>query len=108
MVTLIQMQLLRKPSTLLVFLFLVVAVHCEIPEHIRLIDDTSNDFVVSARGNQSVQPRAISEQGARILGSGPVEVLRSQTGQDFRSPSAAEPFHLSGQDCLLLWSIQRI
>jgi hypothetical protein len=101
------MYLLRKPSVLLVFLFLVAAAHSEIAEHIRLIDDTSNDIVMSACGNQSVQPRAISEQGAPTLGSGPVETPLSQTGQDFRSPSAAEPFHLSGQDRLLLWSIQR-
>jgi len=102
------MRLMRRPSLLLVFLFLVAVAHAEIPEHIRLGDDISNDFTVSACGRQSVQPRPVNEEGAPASGSVLVEVVPARTVQDFRfSPSDAEPFHLSGQDRLLFWSVQR-
>jgi hypothetical protein len=101
------MHLLKKPLQLTVYLLLLVALGLsEIPEHIRLSDDVSNDFVISAGGDQSVQARAISGQGP-TLGSSPVEAVPAQSVQDSRFPSIAEPFHLAGQDRLLLWSIQR-
>jgi len=98
---------MRKPSLLIVFLFFVAVAHTEIREQIRLIDDISNDFVVSAYGHHTVHPRAVSEEGAPTSGSGSVEAVPPQTVQGFRLTSAAQPFHLSGQDRLLLWSIQR-
>jgi hypothetical protein len=104
--TFIRRHVVKKPSVVIVFLFLVVLGLSEFPEHIRLRDDVSNDFVVSAGGHQSVKPRGIGEQGA-IPGSGPVEVVSAQTVRDPQFPSVAEPFHLAGQDRLLLWSIRR-
>ena len=98
---------MRKRSFLIVLLFLVAVVHTEIPEQIRLSDDISNDFVVSAYGDQTVHPRAVSEEVAPASGSGSVEAVPPQTVQGLRLPSAAQPFRLSGQDRLLLWSIQR-
>ena len=94
-------------SLLIVFLFFVAVAHTEIPEQIRLGDDISNDFVTSQYGRQTVQPRAVGREDAPTSGAGPVEVVPARTVQDFRFPSATEPFHVSGQDRLLLWSIQR-
>jgi hypothetical protein len=94
----------RKPSLLLVFLFLAAAAHSEIPDHIRLIDDISNDFVTSACGRQPATSAIPSEEAAA---SGPVEGDPPQIVLYFRLRSDAELFGLSGQDYLLLWSIQR-
>jgi len=100
------MHLQKKPLALIVFFLLLVALGLsEIPEDMRLSDDVSNDFVVSAGRQQSVQPHAIGEQGA-TPGSSPVEVVPAQT-LHFRCASVGEPFRLAGQDRLLLWSIQR-
>src|SRR2546427_9384659 len=96
---------MRKPSLLVVLLFIVAVVHTEISEQIRLSDDISNDFVVSAYGHHAVHPRAVSEEGAPTSGSGSVEAVPPRTVQGFLLPSAAQPFRLSGQDRLLLWSI---
>ena len=101
------MHRMRELPLLTVFLFLVAVAHTEIPEQIRLSDDISNDFVVSAYGHVTVHSRAVGEEEAPTSGSGPVEVAPAGTVQDFRLPSAAHPFHVSGQDRLLLWSIQR-
>ena len=79
----------------------------EIPEHIRLIDDVSNDFVISAWGRESLQPGSIGDEGAPTLGNASLEVVSARTSQDFRFPFAAVPFHLSGQDRLVLCSVQR-
>src|SRR5712664_997826 len=98
---------MRKRSLLIALLFFVAVVHTEIPEQLRLGDDISNDFVVSAYGHHTVHPRAVSEEVAPASGSGSVEAVPPQTVQGFRLTSAAQPFHLSGQDRLLLWSIQR-
>src|SRR6267378_806435 len=95
---------MRKPSLLVVLLFIVAVVHTEIPEQIRLNDDISNDFVVSAYGHHTVHPRAVSEEVAPASGSGSVEAVPPQTVQGLRLASAAQPLHLSGQDRLLLWS----
>ncbi len=98
------MRLLKKPLVLMVFfLFLVALGLSEIPEDIRLNDDISNDFVVGAGGHRSVQTRAIGAPPE----SSTVEVVPNQTVQDFRFPLVAEPFHLAGQDRLLICSIQR-
>jgi len=100
------MHLLKEPLVLIVFLLFLVALGLsEIREDIRLSDDVSNDFVVSAVGHRSVQTRAIGERCAPS-GSSPVEISK-QTVQDFQFPSVAEPFYLAGQDRLLLGSIQR-
>jgi hypothetical protein len=101
------MRLLKKPLVLIVFLLFLVALGLsEIPEDSRLNDDISNDFVVSAGGHWSVQTRAIGERGAPPE-SNAVEVVPNQTVQAFRFPLVAEPFHLVGQDRLLICSIQR-
>ena len=94
----------RKPSLLLVFLFLAAAAHSETPDHIRLVDDISNDFAMSACGHQ---PATIDVATGETAASGPVEADPAQIFHYFRLRSAAELFGLSGQDCLLLWSIQR-
>jgi hypothetical protein len=104
----VQMRRMRKPSVLIVFLFLVAAAHSEIPENIRLGDDISNDFVVSAHGIQPAESHAVSEGVAPTSGTEPVEVVPARTIQNFWFPAAGEPFHQSGQDRLLLCSIQRI
>jgi hypothetical protein len=98
---------MSKTSLLLVFLFLAALVFNEVPEHLRLQDDASNDFTVSACKRLSFEPASISEESAPNSTSGPVEADPTRIVQYFRFPLAAEPFHLSGQDCLLLWSIQR-
>jgi len=101
------MRLLKKPPVLIVFLLFLVALGLsEIPEEMSLSDDVANDFVVSAGVQQSVQARAIGERGA-TPGSSSVEIASNRTVQDFEFPSVAQPFHLTGQDRLLLWSIQR-
>jgi hypothetical protein len=98
----------KEPSLLLVLLFLVTLGFSEIPENIRLSDDVSNDFVVSACGRLSVQSASIREESTVNSTSGPVKAVPARIARGVRFPSAAEPLHLSGQDCLLLWSIQRI
>src|SRR5882724_4566243 len=103
--TFFRKHLLRKPSLFLVFLFFFAAAHAEIPEHIRLNDDISNDFTLSACGAQSVQPRTVSADSAPTSSSKPVGVHPAPAMREFQRPSGAEPFHLS--DRLLLWSIQR-
>lgn len=101
-----RMHLLEKLFVLTVFfLFLVALGLSEIPEDIRLSDDVSNDFVVSAGGHQSVRHRDI-EQGVTPA-STPAAAVLAQAVQDSRLFVVAEPFHLAGQDRLLLWSIQR-
>src|SRR5579864_2287708 len=94
---------MRKPSLLLVFLFLATLGYNEFPEHLRLIDDVSNDLVVSACGLRSFEPTSISEEIASNSTSGPVESDPIRIIQYVRFPSGVEPFHLSGRDCLLLW-----
>lgn len=107
MTTLVRMHPLKNPLVPIVFLLFLVALGLsEIPEEISLSDDVSNDFVVSAGGYWSVQARAIGERGA-TPGSSSVEIASNRTVRDFQFPSVAEPFHLAGQDRLLLWSIQR-
>jgi hypothetical protein len=104
MIIFARMHLLRKPLVLGVFLFIVIAAHSEIPEQIRLRDDVSNDFVMSACWRQPVQPRSVSQD---VAPSGPAEAVPTQTVQDFRFPSVAKLFHLSGRDRLLRFSIER-
>jgi hypothetical protein len=98
----------KKSLRLLVFLFLVVLGVSEIPENIRLSDDVSNDFVESACGYLSVQSVFVSDESSPNPASGLVEVVPTRMVQGFRFLSAAEPLQLSGRDCLLRWSIQRI
>ena len=99
---------LRKHGLFIVFLFLVAAAHSEFPEHIRLTDNNSNDVVISAYGRQSVQPHDMSEEDTPTSGSVQTELVPARILQEFRFfPSLAEPFQLSGQDRLLLWSTQR-
>jgi hypothetical protein len=108
MSALAQMHQTKKSLRLIVFLFFVLLGVSEIPENIRLSDDVSNDFVESACGYLSVQSAAIRDKGVPNSASGPAETVSARIVQNFRFPSPAEPLHLSGQDCLLLWSIQRI
>ena len=108
MSTFAQVYQTKKPPLLLVLLFLVTLGFSEIPEDIRLINDVSNDFVVSACGRVSVQSASLREESAVNSTSGPVKAVPARIARGVRFPSAAEPLHLSGQDCLLLWSIQRI
>ncbi len=98
---------MRKPSLYLVFLFLLGLGISEIPEQIRLSDDVSNDFVVTPCGSQSLQSGSLLGDVSPISGRGSVVAVPRRTFQDFGISSLVEPFHLAGQDRLVLCSIQR-
>jgi hypothetical protein len=102
-----QARRLRKTSLVIVFLFFVAVAHSEIPENFQLRDDVSNDIAFTGKGCHSLQPHAVDEESAPTLGSGQVNAVASGAVQFFRFPSAKGPFHLLGQDRLLLWSVQR-
>jgi hypothetical protein len=107
MTILIRMYLLRKPLVLIVFLFVFAAAHSEMPEHSGLKENTSNDFVISACGRQPVQASSVSQEVASTLEIDPAEAVRAQTVQDLRFSPPEIPAHLSGQDRLFCFSIQR-
>lgn len=93
---------------LFAFLFLVAIVHAELPEHMRLSDDVSNDFTLSACGRPSVQLRIVRADDALTPESCLLRAGPALTAQHFGLPQAtSEAFHLSGHDLLLLWSIHR-
>src|SRR5215471_10698365 len=103
-----QARRLRNPTLLIILLFIGAVAHIEIPENFQLRDDVSNDIAFIGSGHPSLQLCDVDVEGAPTLGSGRVTVVSTGTAQILRFPSAAEPFHLFGQDPLLLWSIQRI
>jgi hypothetical protein len=96
---------MKTPLLFLVFLFCIGLGFSEIPEQIRLIDNTSNDLVETACGSKHLEPGSLHEVAAS--GRGLVEAVYTRTFQDFRISPVAEPFYLSGQDRLVLCSIQR-
>ena len=103
-----QARRLRNPTLLIILLFIGAVAHIEIPENFQLRDDVSNDIAFIGSGHPSLQLCDVDVEGASTLGSGEFKVVSAGTVQIVRFPSAAEPFHLFGQDPLLLWSIQRI
>jgi hypothetical protein len=107
MTTLDHVRRLKRPTLLIVFLFIAAVAHSEIPENFQLRDDVSNDIAFTGTRCHSLQPHAVDRKGSPTLGSGQVKLVSVGTEQIFQFHLVAEPFHLSGQDRLLLWSIHR-
>jgi hypothetical protein len=98
---------MKMPSLFLVFLFLLALGISEIPEELRLSDDASNDFAMTASETRSFETSPIIDTAWLASGNGSVEVAPVRTFKYFCIACAASHSHLSGQDRLLLCSIQR-
>ncbi len=98
---------MKKPSLFFVFLFLLGLGISEIPEEMRLGDDVSNDFVLSECGTQSFKTGSIMDGATLTSGNESVEPALARTFPHFQFACAARYFYLSGQDRLVLCSIQR-
>ena len=99
---------MKKSSFFLVLLFLLGLAISEIPEQIRLSDDVSNDFVLSACGTRPVQISSIKDAATPASRDGSVERMPGRTFQDSPFARAVRCFHTSGQERLVFYSIQKI
>ena len=99
---------MRKLTLFLSFWVLLAVGISEIPEHIRLSDDVSNDFVLSSHGFESFQTSSISKAPNPAQARCYVEAVSSPTFQELRFQFSSELFHPSGQELLLFFSIHRI
>ena len=100
-----------KAIYLSVLFTLAMGLFCgELPESMRLQDDTSNDFVAdssasAARENQVLRDTESPREQARASGRA---VAESRFSNQFESPSiSAEQARLSGNELLPLLSIRR-